>query len=100
MSFVALLIAATAAALLVIATIAFLKAKDVFIMTHILIVVDCYIIPLLLIGIEIEKFSWISFAKITGLILLNIVVTNLICYSTIRRASLNKILPDAEIKNL
>jgi multisubunit Na+/H+ antiporter MnhG subunit len=98
MSFVGLLIALSSSMLLVAAAIAFLKAKDVFMMTHVVMIANCYVIPLLLIGVEIERFSWISFAKIIALIVLNLVVTNLLCHAIVRRAVINKIIPDAEEK--
>jgi multisubunit Na+/H+ antiporter MnhG subunit len=99
MSFVALLISFSAALLLLVSTIAFLKAKDVFIMTHIVMIANTYIIPLLLIGVEIDRFSWLSFAKIIALIVLNLVVVNLLCHATLRRAMINKISPDAEVRS-
>lgn len=99
MSFIALLISLLAALLLLISTIAFLKAKDVFIMTHIVMITNSYIIPLLLIGVEIDRFSWLSFAKIIALIVLNLVVVNLLCHATLRRAMINKISPDAEVRS-
>jgi multisubunit Na+/H+ antiporter MnhG subunit len=90
------LIAVFSAALLILAAIAFLRAKDVFMMTHITMIANFYIIPLILIGIELERFSWLSFAKILALIVLNLVVTSLLCNAISRRAVINKILPDAE----
>jgi multisubunit Na+/H+ antiporter MnhG subunit len=99
MTFIALIITIIASLLLIIATIAFLKAKDVFMMTHVVMITNCYIIPLLLIGIGIEKFSLISTAKIITLIALNIVVASLLCHVIVRRAMINKITPDAEVKN-
>jgi len=98
MSFIALLIALSAALLLLASALAFLKSKDLFTMTHIVMIANCYIIPLLLIGVEIDRFSWLSFAKIIALIVLNLVVTNLLCHATLRRAMINKITPDAEIR--
>lgn len=100
MSYIAFLIAIPSAFLLVVSALAFLKAKDVFMMSHIVMIANCYVIPLLLLAVEIERFSWISFAKIIALILLNLVVVNLLCHVTLRRAMINKILPDVEIKNL
>jgi len=96
MSFVGLFIALLASIILVVSAIAFMKAKDVFMMTHITMIANCYIIPLLLIGVEIERFSWLSFAKIIALIVLNLVVANLLCHAIVRRAVINKITPDAE----
>ena len=96
MNLLALLIAIPAVILLVSSAIAFLKSKDVFVMTHIIMIANCYIIPLLLLAIEIEKFSWTSLAKIIAIILLNLVITNLLCHATLRRAMINKITPDAE----
>ncbi len=84
--------------LLLTSAIAFAKARDVFTMTHIVMIANCYIIPLLLIAIELEKFSWLSFAKIMALIVLNLVVVNLLCHAIIRRAILNKVDPKAEIR--
>jgi multisubunit Na+/H+ antiporter MnhG subunit len=97
MSFVSLIIVVIASFLLVISALAFLKAKDVFVMTHIVMITNTYTIPLLLLGVEIERFSWISFAKIIGLIVLNFVVVNLLCHTILRRAMINKITPDAKV---
>ena len=96
MDFIALLVVLVGSLLLVAAALAFLKAKDVFIMTHIVMIANSYIIPLLLIGVEIERFSWVSFAKIIALIVLNLVVVNLLCHTILRRAMINKITPDAK----
>ena len=83
--------------LLIASALAFLKARDVFTMTHIVIISNCYIIPLLLLIVEIERFSWLSFAKIISLIILNLVVAILLCHAIVRRAMINKIVPDAQI---
>ena len=87
-----------AALLLIAASVAFLRAKDVFSMTQVVMISNCYIIPLILISIAIEHFSWLSLAKTTALILLNIVTANLLCYAVARRAMSNKIVPDARTK--
>ncbi len=84
-----------AASLLLLAAIAFLKAKDVFVMVHIVMISNCYIIPLLLISIELARFSWLSFAKTMLLIALNLLISNLLCYAILRQATANKIEPDA-----
>ncbi len=97
-SYLALIISAFALLMLLFSAIAFAKAHDVFTMTHIVMIANCYAIPLLLIGIEIDKFSWLSFIKIITLIALNLVVVNLLCHAVIRRAILNKVDPKAEIK--
>lgn len=99
MNYLSVAIAIPAALLLLAASIAFLKTKDVFTMTHVVMIANCYIIPLLLIGVEIARFSTLSFAKIIALILLNLVVANLLCHATLRRAMINKITPDAEVKD-
>jgi len=96
MNYLAFAISITFALLLLASAIAFLKTKDVFAMTHVIMITNCYIIPPLLIGIAIERFSGISLAKIIALIMLNLVVVNLLCHATLRRAMINKILPDAE----
>ena len=82
--------------LLVIAAIAFFKAKDVFMMVQIVKISNFYIIPLLLIAIWLDNFSALSFAKILIVILLNILTTNLLCYSIVRKATADKILPDSK----
>jgi hypothetical protein len=46
--------------------------------------------------VEIDRFSWVSLAKIITLILLNLVVANLLCHTILRRAMINKITPDAK----
>jgi len=96
MEFVALIIVLIAALFLVASALSFLKAKDVFTMTHVVMVANCYVIPMLLIGVEIDRFSVVSSAKIIALIVLNLVVANLLCHIVLRRAIINKIEPDAK----
>jgi len=86
--------------LILIATIAFLRAKDIFTMTHVAMILNCYILPLTLIAIEIKNFSTISILKIISLSLINIVIVNIVCHLILRRAMINKIYPDAENKNV
>jgi multisubunit Na+/H+ antiporter MnhG subunit len=83
--------------LLLVAAIAFAKAKDVFMMVQVTKITNIYIIPLLLIAIWLDKFSLLSLAKILVLIILNIIITNLICYAIVRKAVANKISPDSGI---
>lgn len=99
MEFVALIIILIAALFLVASALSFLKAKDVFTMTHVVMVANCYVIPMLLIGVEIDRFSVVSSAKIIALIVLNLVVANLLCHIVLRRAIINKIEPDAKRVN-
>ncbi len=85
--------------LILITTIAFLRAKDVFTMTHVVMIFNCYILPLTLIAIEIKNFSNTSILKIITLTLINIVIVNIVCHLILRRAMINKIYPDAENKD-
>lgn len=96
MNLASCLITIPAAALLLASAIAFLKARDVFIMAHIAKISNVYFVSLLLLGVEIKKFSYSSLVKIIILIALNLVIVNLIVYATTKRAIINKILPDAE----
>lgn len=96
MIYLSLALTIFAGLLLVTAAVAFLKARDVFTMVHVVMLANLYIIPLLLLGIEIEKFSWISFGKTLVLVLLNIVLVNLLCSAVLKRAMEDKIMPDAE----
>lgn len=84
--------------LILITTIAFLRAKDIFTMTHVAMIFNCYILPITLIAIEIKNFSTISILKIITLSLINIVIVNIVCHLILRRAMINKIYPDAENK--
>jgi multisubunit Na+/H+ antiporter MnhG subunit len=85
--------------LMLAAALAFLRAKDVFVMTHVVMIANCYIVPLILLVIALENLSVASSIKVVGLILLNLVVANLLCYLVARRAMTNKITPDARLKN-
>jgi multisubunit Na+/H+ antiporter MnhG subunit len=96
MSLIYLVLSSLTAFLLLVAAIAFLKAKDVFIMAHILVKTNLYVVPLFLISVVIEKFSWIALGKILLIILLNFIITMLLCHLITRRALINKILPDAK----
>jgi multisubunit Na+/H+ antiporter MnhG subunit len=82
------------------AAIAFFRAKDVFVMLHILTISNFYVIPLILLAVEFERFSWISFAKTMVIILLNIIIATLLNYIIAKRAIANKILPDADFRSL
>lgn len=89
--YLAWVISSIAIFMFIASAIAFARARDVFTMTHIVMIANCYIIPLLLLGIAIEKFSWLSFAKIIVLIMLNLVVVNLLCHAIVRRSTINKV---------
>lgn len=99
MELLAWTISIIASLLLMISALAFLKARDLYSMTHVIMISNCYILPLLLIGLGVEKFSLISSAKILALILLNIIITNLLCYTILRKAVADKIRPEAEVKS-
>jgi multisubunit Na+/H+ antiporter MnhG subunit len=94
MDLISLIISLTACFLLFLSAIAFLRAKDIFVMTHIVMIANSYIIPLLIIGLEIKQLFALSFAKIIVVIILNLVITNLICHLILRRAIINKIIPN------
>lgn len=96
MYLLALIISSLSAIFLIIAAIAFLRAKDVFTMTHVTMAANCYLLPLILIAVELERFSLISAAKIATIIILNLIVTNLLCQTIVRRAMVNKVTPDAK----
>ncbi len=88
------------ATLLCLASIALFRAKDVFVMLQIITISNFYIIPLILLAVELEKFSWISLAKTLVIIALNIIIANLLNYVVARRAIVNQILPDADFKKI
>jgi multisubunit Na+/H+ antiporter MnhG subunit len=93
-----ILIAVGTSSLMAVAALAFLRCKDVFSMTHIVMIANCYVVPLILAAITIENFSIKSLFKIIALILLNLLIANLLCYLIVRRAAANKIMPDAQAK--
>ena len=97
-SFIILIFIFITSFLILVTTIAFLRAKDVFTMTHIVMIFNCYILPITLIAIELKNFSNTSFLKIITLTLINIVIVNIVCHLILRRAMINKISPDAENK--
>ncbi|GDX36661.1 hypothetical protein LBMAG18_11720 [Alphaproteobacteria bacterium] len=76
--------------------ISFLKAKDIYTMTQITFLTHCFVTPLVLLAIELQKFSWLTFAKITLIIFLNLIIASLICHIICRRAIINRIIPDAD----
>lgn len=85
---------------MLIAAIAFLRTRDVFMMSHVVKVINYYILPLFLVGSIIQEFSRSSFAKVVIFIILNIIISNLLCYTVLNKASSNKIAAKAELKNL
>jgi len=80
-----------------IATIAFIRARDIYTMAHVAMIFNCFVVPICLIAIEIKKFSTLSISKILIIGILNIVIANIICFLIIQRATINKIQPDAEL---
>ena len=94
------IIGISAAIFMLLASLAFLKAKDVFVMIQIVMMTNFYVIPLLLLGVEFEKFSTISLAKTSAIIILNLVMTTALCHVIARRAVINKITPDADFKQV
>jgi multisubunit Na+/H+ antiporter MnhG subunit len=98
MSIIAIFIALFGSMMLLMCAIAYLKAKDVFGLSHIVMIANFYAIPLLLIGVEIDRFSIVSLVKILTLIVMNLVVVNLLCHLIARRAMINKVATDIEIK--
>ena len=95
MTILAISIASIASLFMILCSIAFLRAKDVYTMSHVVIIANCYIIPLILLSITLSRFSYDSFIKISALIILNIVIANLLTYVIVRRAMSNRITPDA-----
>ena len=93
MSFLALIITLIATLFLFFSCLAFLKAKDVFVMNHIVMAINLYILPLLLVGLGMERFSWASCLKILFLVLLNLIVVHLLVHAILRRCVINKVLP-------
>jgi multisubunit Na+/H+ antiporter MnhG subunit len=100
MNIAAILIAFFGSMMLLMCAIAYLKAKDVFTLSHIVMIANFYAIPLLLIGVEIDRFSIVSLIKILTLIVMNLVVVNLLCHLIARRAMINKVVTDIEIKKI
>ncbi len=94
MIIVAIFIALFGSMMLLMCAIAYLKAKDIFIMSHIVMIANFYAIPLLLIGVEIDRFSIVSLIKILTLIVMNLVIVNLLCHLIARRAMINKVATD------
>ena len=82
--------------LLVASSIAFFRAKDAFLMILTIKITNFYVIPILLIAFALEKFSALTFSKILIIIVLNVIMTILLCHLISRRALNDKIEPDAD----
>ncbi|NBX52356.1 MAG: hypothetical protein EBT63_01720 [Proteobacteria bacterium] len=85
--------------LIIIATCALLRSNDIYTMAHIIMIFNCYLVPLILLAIEVRNFSAMSILKIITIGVLNILISNIICHLVLKRAMINKIYPDAEIIN-
>lgn len=92
-------LAIVAATLYLLASFAFFKCRDVFMMIQIVTICNFYIIPLILIAAELERFSLESFVKTIIVIGLNFIATMLLCNTIGKEALRDKIKPDADIKN-
>lgn len=93
------ILAILAATLYLMASFAFFKCRDVFMMIQIVTICNFYIIPLILLIAELEKFSVVSFVKILIVIGLNFIATQLLCHAIGKEALNNNIKPDADFKN-
>jgi len=82
--------------LLITSSLAFLRSNDIFTMGHIVMIFNCYIVPIILFAFEVKNFSLMSILKILIIGILNIVIANILCHLVLRRAMINKIYPDAE----
>lgn len=82
--------------LVILTAIAFIRANDIFTLSHIAMIFNFYIVPLILILMEIKNFSTINFIKIITLIIINLLISFTLCHVIIRRVMINKIYPDAE----
>ena len=79
--------------------IVFTKAKDIYSMTQIVIIIDCFIFPISILILEFQKFSWVSLLKVLLIMIINLIITLLITYVICRRSLINNIMPDAIEKN-
>lgn len=86
------------AVMFVFAAIAFLRAKDLYVMLQIACVTNFYILPMILLAVELDKFSLVSFVKVLVIIMLNIVMTILVAHMIAKRAIEAKVMPDADFK--
>lgn len=94
MTLVIFLIGLIGAFLVLLSGLAFFRAKDVYISTHVAMIFGCYAMPVILLAIGLEKFSATALVKILLLIILNLIGTNLLCYLTTKRALSDGIVPD------
>ena len=85
--------------LLIASSIALLRSNDIFTMGHIIMIFNCYAVPIILLIFEIKNFTMMSIIKIVVISILNIVIANILCHLVLRRAMINKIYPDAETIN-
>lgn len=86
--------------ILLLASIGFSKTKDLFSSIHFILIANIYGISLLFIGLLLQNFTFTSLIKVIILILLNIIITIIICHSITRRAIINKINPIGETEKL
>ncbi len=82
--------------LLFISSIAFFRAKDVFVMILIAKIVNFYIIPAIFLTFIINNFSILNFSKILAIIVLNILISISVFAFFIDKLNENKIEPDAD----
>lgn len=83
---------------LMMCAICFLRAKDAYILIHIIKIANFYAVPLILFGIEINYFSITSLIKILAIIIMNILIANLLCHLIARRVMINKAVKDVEVR--
>ncbi|MBM5782014.1 MAG: hypothetical protein FJ368_01155 [Pelagibacterales bacterium] len=81
------ILAACSSLILITAAIAFFRTKEIFTMINVVMISNCYVIPLVLIAANMENFSWQSFMKVFFLVLINLIITNLLCNLILKKAS-------------
>ncbi len=79
---------------LVLTTIAFFRAKDVFTMTKIVMIGNFYVLPLMLLALYFQDLTAASCFKIVALILLNCTISCLLIHVMTKRTIADKIVPD------
>lgn len=86
--------------MIVVGSLLFFRARDVYGQIQFLKIINIYGLSILLLGIAIDRFSTHSLVKIISLIILNIIVTLIITQSAARRAMIAGIKPQGEVKKV
>jgi multisubunit Na+/H+ antiporter MnhG subunit len=96
MTFISAIILTISSTLIAISALAFLRTKDLFTMTHVVVIAHYYLLTIFFIGLLIKNFSLTIMVKLLVIIALNIIIATMLSNLILKQAVKNNVTADAE----